>query len=141
MAGPLDPECRPVARAAVPSQLPSGWWTSRRRHVVFGVMANQVNSAGELLERYAAGESNFALSRLRGADLAGADLSGADLRGVQLTQANLRGADLSQADLGGALLGDADLSSVNLGGANLRGAILWRSNMTARMHRFRMKKR
>lgn len=48
----------------------------------------------ELLEKYAAGERNFAGAILRGANLRGAILTGADLRGAILTDADLRGAIL-----------------------------------------------
>ena len=101
-------------------------------------------SPEELLERYAAGEREFArtslsLAHLSGANLNGANLNGANLGGANLRGANLRGANLlganlgvanlrgaklAQANLGGSKLSGAKLSGANLSGANLSGAVL-----------------
>lgn len=54
-------------------------------------------TAEELLERYAAGERDFA-----GVDLHGVDLSNAVLRGINLDRADLSGVNFSNTDLSGA---------------------------------------
>lgn len=108
-------------------------------------------TAIELLERYAAGERNFAgviitsdrfcttieradlsdiiLSgaylyqfRLREVVLTNAKLIGVYMYGVDLQFANLRRADFTGATLAGACLECADLSFACLNGANLTGA-------------------
>lgn len=88
----------------------------------------------ELLERYKAGELNFAgieLIRIVGemGERDGIDglitgLSGADLRGINLRGANLEDVDLSEADLT-----EADLFGAYLGGASLWKAILRKANL------------
>lgn len=80
-------------------------------------------TAEELLERYAAGERNFAGARLRtiGRELAGAYLEGinlsdsllrGDLSGIYLREANLRGTRFG-GTLNGANLNDANLSNTD----------------------------
>ncbi|MEH2144242.1 pentapeptide repeat-containing protein [Nostoc sp.] len=76
-------------------------------------------TAEELLQRYAAGERDFA---------------GVSLRKIVLVNANLRGINLPNADLRFAnliavKLTDANLSQVNFTGADLTGARLDRSNL------------
>lgn len=96
-------------------------------------------SAGELLDRYAAGERDFPFASLERADLSDrslsgvklqnaecgeasffrADLSGARLYQTELCRADLRGTNLSGGNLSGAKLHGADLTGANLSGANL----------------------
>ena len=83
-------------------------------------------TAEELLERYAAGERNFA-----GVDLGGSYsksirpiLSSADLRGINLSGANLEMVDFCLSDLSGARLFGACLSYSYLVKANFTGADL-----------------
>jgi superfamily I DNA and RNA helicase len=85
---------------------------------------------GEILQRYMAGDRNFAGVDLRGMQLAGINLSGANLIGAMLN-----GADLSYSQLDGAKLVIADLTQANLTGASLKkaklvGAILNQANLT-----------
>ena len=49
-------------------------------------------NAQELIQRYKAGERDFSLTELFGANLPGANLRGADLSGAELKGANLKGA-------------------------------------------------
>ena len=87
-------------------------------------------TAIELLERYAAGERNFAGIRieppytarkfLRGADLSNIILCGADLGGVSLIEVNL-----TEAQMRGAYLPRANFSLSDLTNADLTGACLW----------------
>ncbi|WP_437968157.1 toll/interleukin-1 receptor domain-containing protein [Sorangium sp. So ce260] len=91
-------------------------------------------SAGELLERYAAGEREFWGARLREANLAAADLSNVELWRADLTGANLEGARLHQADLHEAVLDRTNLygghlCSANLTKAALKGADLSRADV------------
>ena len=85
-------------------------------------------SAGELIERYKAGERYFEGVSLIAVgtfgDLSDVDLSGANLSGAALSYANLRGARLYKVDLRGAKLDGADLSGAYLVSANLSGAKL-----------------
>ncbi|HEY2920910.1 MAG TPA: pentapeptide repeat-containing protein, partial [Candidatus Binatia bacterium] len=74
-------------------------------------------NADELLERYLAGERNFAAAQLANADLSGADLRGANFSDADLTDAILEHADLSNGNFQGATL----LRTV-LRGANLENA-------------------
>jgi len=83
----------------------------------------------ELIEKYAAGDRDFALTDLRGANLRGADLGSADLRSADLSNANLSNANLGSADLGSADLRGADLSNANLKGADLRCVNLRSANL------------
>jgi len=78
-----------------------------------------VTDAGELLQRYAAGDRNF-----QGADLRGIQLAGADLRNANLINGQLAGADLRKVRLDGAKLAIADLTNANLSSASLRKANL-----------------
>ncbi|PSB05289.1 pentapeptide repeat-containing protein [Merismopedia glauca] len=85
---------------------------------------------GEILQRYAAGDRNFAGVDLRGMQLAGVNLSGANLIGAMFNSA-----DLSNSQLDGAKLVIADLTAANLTGASLKkaklvGAILHQANLT-----------
>ena len=84
-------------------------------------LTGEVIAEGETVR--AAAEA--ARSKLRDADLRGADLRDADLRGAVLIRADLRGAYLDSADLRGADLRDADLR-----GADLRCADLSRADLT-----------
>jgi len=87
-------------------------------------------SAQELLERYNAGERNFAGAQLSEAQLAGAQLAGASLAGANLDSADLRGADLSGANLLRASLKDANLRMTKLPKSKLDGADLTRAELT-----------
>lgn len=85
---------------------------------------------GEILQRYAMGDRNFAGIDLRGMHLAGINLEGANLIGAMLN-----GANLSRARLDGAKLVIADLTAANLTGTSLKkakliGSILDRTNLT-----------
>ena len=71
-------------------------------------------NADELLERYLAGERNFAT-----AQLVNADLSGADLRGANFSDADLTDATFERADLGNSNFQGATLLRTVLRGANL----------------------
>lgn len=64
-------------------------------------------TAEELLERYAAGESDF---------------SGAELEGIKLKNVDLRDINLSGANLGNTELVNVDLSGSNISGSNMSGA-------------------
>jgi len=86
---------------------------------------DRVNSAPDLLHRYASGERIFEEARLSGADLHRAILHGIDLSEGILSEANL-----SRADLRGADLSWADLSGADLRGTDLRGAILTRADLS-----------
>lgn len=101
----------------------------RARHVQCSdVMAEKKHkpptSANELLERYGAGERDFARAKLQRAQLPGANLSGARLTGAELANANLQGANLIGANLGDATLTRANLRSAALRAAGLRAADL-----------------
>ena len=96
-------------------------------------------SAGELLERYAAGERDFQEADLHGVNLRlailyEANLSGVNLSGANLSKANLNEANLSGANLSGANLSEAfcraNLSGANLHSANLRRAFLRRADLS-----------
>jgi uncharacterized protein YjbI with pentapeptide repeats len=73
----------------------------------------------ELLEKYAAGVTNF-----RGVDLSEANLSGIKLSGADFSQANLSVVNLSGANLSGTNFSDAKLNVARLRGAHLEEAIL-----------------
>jgi uncharacterized protein YjbI with pentapeptide repeats len=83
----------------------------------------------ELLERYKAGERNFAGIRFRetiancltGVDLSDIDLSGAYLRMVRFSEVNLTRAKMVGAYLPNACFGMANLFKVDLTGATLWG--------------------
>ncbi len=75
---------------------------------------DQSQTVQDLLERYEAGERNFARIQLRQADLRGINLSGANLE-----QADLRGANLIRANLSGSQLEDSYLNEASLDDANL----------------------
>jgi hypothetical protein len=88
----------------------------------------------ELVQRYKAGERDFSVTELFGADLHGAELSGAVLHGAELREADLSGADLSEVNLDWAILERANLSGAtlldaNLPGANPTGADLYGANL------------
>lgn len=92
--------------------------------------------ANELIERYNAGERNFAgidlrFANLSQADLSGADLSRANLQGANLQQATLSWVRLYGADLDGANLTDASLYRANLQRAKLNNAKLKRADLRA----------
>jgi len=89
-------------------------------------------NAKELMQRYSAGERDFAGADLRGADLQGVTLRGADFSGADLREADLSGADLSQANLYGADLRGASLRGVNLRGSNMQGVSLGGPSPAAR---------
>ena len=71
-----------------PSVASSAWVAAESRLV----------EAKELLERYAAGERDFARADLHRADLSEANVGGACLFGADLSTANLEGANLEEAD-------------------------------------------
>lgn len=102
-------------------------------------------NVAELIERYNAGERNFAgvpqygiCSELTTINLSNIILSGAQINSFSRT--NLRGAQLvgissvrgglAEADLSGADLTGANLTEAWLNGANLRGAKLIGANLT-----------
>ncbi|NEP78312.1 MAG: pentapeptide repeat-containing protein [Okeania sp. SIO3C4] len=88
----------------------------------------------ELLDRYNAGERNFAGIRffpdtcretvLEDADLSNIMLSGAYLPRIKLSLANLRNSNLTGAYMRGAELIETDLYETDLTGANLQDACL-----------------
>lgn len=86
----------------------------------------------ELLERYQAGERNFAGLRIEANTdhpdvLCGADLSNIILSGIYWPGARLRDVNLTEAKLIGAYMPDADLTLADLTWANLNGATLRRA--------------
>ena len=88
----------------------------------------------QLLDRYNAGERNFAGIRffpdtcresvLEDADLSNIILSGAYLPRIKLSLANLRNSNLAGAYMPGAELIETDLHETDLTGANLQDACL-----------------
>jgi hypothetical protein len=70
-------------------------------------------NAQELIQRYKAGERDFSVTELFGANLQGAELSGAILHGADLREANLSGADLREVNLEWAILERVNESSDN----------------------------
>jgi uncharacterized protein YjbI with pentapeptide repeats len=98
-------------------------------------------TADELIERYVAGERNFAGIRLkggRGGELDGANFNGsnfsgailhADMIGINLSDCSLRGADLAESDLSDAFLMRANFIGATLAQANLSGANLTDANL------------
>jgi len=98
-----------------------------------------INNVNEILKRYAAGERDFRLAQLKGADLAGANLEDAnfaeaDLANSDLSKAKLRGTSFYHADLAASNLTRADLRDTSfrgarLIGAKLPGASLFRANV------------
>ena len=89
-------------------------------------------SAKELLERYRAGEREFAKTKLRGVSLRGADLSGVDLTGADFGPGKRFGFWKRRSDLRGVNLKGASLRGVNLEGARLEEADLLRPISRAR---------
>jgi len=85
----------------------------------------KVNSAEELLNRYAAGERDF-----QNSDLTSANFNGANLSDINLTGATLNRADLSSTDLSNALLLRANLSAAMLNKANLSQANMTRADLS-----------
>ena len=105
----------------------------------------------ELLQRYAAGERDFSLLDLSGADLSKVDFAQRTFKGgiiynhrIKFTYTNLSNANLSSANLFDAIMEFANLTNAclegakldcallegaNLKGANLRGAILGATNL------------
>ncbi len=91
----------------------------------------------ELLERYAAGERNFAGIELveygfrpskyrgEGSDLDGVVLRDINLRGAYLHEVYLEGADLTGSDLVGIFLRECSLAEAIIRNANLRAANLY----------------
>jgi uncharacterized protein YjbI with pentapeptide repeats len=100
----------------------------------FFILGMEMN-AQELIQRYKAGERDFSLTELFGADLHEAELFGAILHGADLREADLSGADLREVNLDWAILERANLSGANLSratllDANLPGANLSRANLS-----------
>jgi uncharacterized protein YjbI with pentapeptide repeats len=89
-------------------------------------------TASELLERYAAGERQFAHAQLEAADLPGAALAGACL-----AHSNLTGADLSGAALRGTDFSNCRLDLARLNGADLGGPRVEMKISSSRSSRFR----
>lgn len=83
-----------------------------------------VDAAADLLQRYAAGDRQFAGINLREANLPEARLSMANFQQANLTWANLQAASMSHSDLRNAKLTCAQLQQANLQSADLRGANL-----------------
>ncbi|MEH2388923.1 MAG: Rid family detoxifying hydrolase [Nostoc sp.] len=84
--------------------------------------------AGELLEKYAAGQRNFQGAVLGNVDLRNTDLIEIDLSNANLTGANFKGADLSQANLTEAIINGTDFSRACLTAANfskVNGTEIW----------------
>jgi Pentapeptide repeats (8 copies) len=94
------------------------------------ILETEVMTAEELLERYAAGERDFAgvdLYPHEGCDwtmLTRQNLQGINLRGAYLYRANFGLSDLSGADLSGAYLKIGALGCAILRGSKMRGTIL-----------------
>lgn len=82
-----------------------------------------------MLERYNAGERNFATANFSGEDLCGATLSGVDLSHACLMGTRLVGADLSESDLSFADIKEANLQGINLSNAKLKGTDLRYTNL------------
>ena len=74
--------------------------------------------------------SDWDWTKLRGADLSGANLMLADLSGANLIGADLSGANMTSAKLPGAKLSFATLTGADLSGANLTGANLSYANLS-----------
>ena len=87
--------------------------------------------AEEILERYAAGERNFANTCIEGSDeLAGADLRNVDFSNSILAEMMLDRVNFSAANLTKAHFGLSSLYFANLQGADLGEAILTFSELT-----------
>lgn len=99
-------------------------------------------NASELLERYAAGERNFAgiyvRGKLNGAILSDANFCGAvfpnSMEGIDFSRSYLIGADLAEVNLLNGILRNVRLDGVNLcqsllGGADLTDACLARADL------------
>lgn len=86
-------------------------------------------SVQELLEKYAAGERDFAGVNLTEANLSRVHLSRINLSRAILSIANLSGSNLNGADLSYAKLNVARLSGTSLIEANLSGALLNVANL------------
>ncbi|WP_460201583.1 pentapeptide repeat-containing protein [Scytonema sp. NUACC21] len=100
----------------------------------------------ELLQRYAAGERNFAGIELSSTkvfedvDLRGINLSGANLNSVRIYRSNLSEARLSRASMVSSTLIDVNLSNADLNctclyradwrNVNLSEAYMWGANLT-----------
>ncbi|NEU82091.1 pentapeptide repeat-containing protein [Nostoc sp. UIC 10630] len=82
-------------------------------------------TAVELLERYAAGERDFA-----GVDLNGVDLSGAVLREINLDRADLTGVNFTGADLSGGYARNHGPAYTKIRYAILRNAIFRDANVS-----------
>jgi TIR domain/Pentapeptide repeats (8 copies) len=87
------------------------------------------HSAKELVDRYAAGERQFGLAQLEGADLSGMNLHGSILACANLNGANLQGATLTETNLIEASFIDANLAGVNLSPSSMIGADLFKANL------------
>jgi uncharacterized protein YjbI with pentapeptide repeats len=85
--------------------------------------------AEELIERYAAGERDFADISLKWEDLSGANLAGVNLTGAIFIRVNLSKANLSSANLTNTSLKSANLSGANLQGANVTNALIDFANL------------
>ncbi|WP_421858937.1 pentapeptide repeat-containing protein [Oricola sp.] len=74
-------------------------------------------------------DGDFALARLDGARMQGADLSGAQMQGAGLTAARMQGAELREAQMQGADLSGARMQAADLTGARMQGAYLREAQM------------
>ncbi|NEQ98495.1 MAG: pentapeptide repeat-containing protein [Cyanothece sp. SIO2G6] len=100
-------------------------------------MASLNITAEELLERYAAGERNFAGVKIIGIkyrytnkrEYIHPDLSGVNLSGANLSKVSLCNINLERANLEGANLSNSGLSGTRLVRTNLRGANLQRAGL------------
>jgi superfamily I DNA and RNA helicase len=103
-----------------------GQFSLPQHHLKYYFNATEV---GEIIQRYATGDRNFARIDLSQMQLTRINLSGANLIG-----AILKGTDLSYSQLDGAKLVVADLTETNLTGASLKkaklvGAILHQTSL------------
>lgn len=105
------------AKASYCSAEASAWYScfvnERRQHGV---------TREELLDRYAAGERDFAGTQLAGINLQNQDLRDIDLREANLRGGNLRNAKFRDSDLRNIDFRDADLRVTSFRGSNLEGA-------------------
>jgi uncharacterized protein YjbI with pentapeptide repeats len=93
----------------------------------------------ELLNRYGAGERNFAETVLTGAEMTNVDLSGIDLSNsdlgeiymedVNFTRANLRTSRIGQSAAIRCIFRDADLTEASMGFSYLAGADFTRAKL------------
>ncbi|MGB8698350.1 MAG: pentapeptide repeat-containing protein [Thermosynechococcaceae cyanobacterium] len=114
----VDPE---LAEAVSPENLPS-----EERPI----SAERQQVAQAFLDRYLAGERDFAAIDLSETDLSGINLTLADLRQAQLIWTNLQEAALYHVNLSGAKLRHANLKNAKLRSANLKGADFLNANLS-----------